>query len=274
MIYTYSQLRREPLSRRGIDKLLAVGTLRRAGRFFVSRTEDDAVVEALALGLRPTCLTAAEHHGLWVPPGTGTHVYGRRRIELPDEHIGHGWHRTWPEPSAIASPALLIEHASRCLDPLDVGILADSALRQGKLHENQVDAIRTRVPRPVSRVLARASAAAESGTESKVRLYFQLRNIPVRTQVEIPGVGRVDLVVGRRWIIECDSKAHHTGESSYEYDRERDGGALQLGYFTTRLTHRMVFAEWLRTQDRLEEITASRQHLVDPERARRARRAR
>lgn len=273
MLYTYTQLRREPYSRRTIDKLVDAGTLRRAGRFFASRSVDDAVVEALSQGLRPTCLTAAEHHGLWLPPGSGTHVYGRRRVELPEPYVDHGWNRVWPEHLPVASQALLIEHAARCLDPLDVGILADSALRQGKLHESQLDAIRASVPRPVSRVLARASASAESGTESKVRLYLQLRNIPVRSQVEIPGVGRVDLLVGRRWIIELDSRAHHTGESVYEYDRERDGSAVELGYFTTRLTHLMVFGQWARTQTRLAEIAASRQHLVAPERWIRARRA-
>ncbi|WP_338750900.1 hypothetical protein [Janibacter alittae] len=273
MLYTYRQLRGERYSRRTIDTLVAAGTLRRAGRFFASRSEDDVVVEALRRGLRPTCLTAAEHHGLWIPPGSGTHVHGRRRVDVPDSYVGHGWHRVWPEDLPVASPALLIEHAARCLDPLDVGILADSALRQGRLHESQLDVIRGAVPRPVRRVLTRASASAESGTESKVRLYFQLRNIPVRAQVEIPGVGRVDLLVGRRWIVELDSRAHHTGESGYEYDRERDGCALQLGYFTTRLTHTMVFGQWGQTQTRLAQITASRQHLLPPERWIRSRRA-
>src|SRR5699024_4198688 len=118
---------------------------------------------------------------------------------------------------------------TRCLDPMDVGILADSALHQELVHEADNAMIRRAAPRAMHRVLDRTSALAESGTETKVRLYFQLKRVPVRAQVRIPGVGRVDLLVGNRWIIECDSKEHHTGSSQYEYDRERDGAAVDLG---------------------------------------------
>ena len=222
---------------------------------------------ALRAGTRPTCRTAAKHHGLWVPPGDGQHVYARRSHSIPTGWVGHGWTHAWPESGPVASPALLLEHAGRCLDPLDVGILADSALREGRLHTADIAAIRRTAPRAVQRVLARASALAESGTESKVRLFFQLARVPVRAQVRIPGVGRVDLLVGRRWIIECDSRAHHTGASVYAYDRARDFSAVKQGYITTRLTYGMVFGEWEETTSSLTRIVRSRQHLVDPARA-------
>lgn len=264
MIYTYAQLRTEH-SRRGIDSLVREGQLIRAGRLFVTADTDEAVVAALGHGARATCLTAAKYHKLWVPPGSGRHVYTRRGREVPQGWVTHGRTEAWPEPDPVASPSLLLLHATRCLDPLDVGILADSALRQGEVHEADIAMIRRHSPRDMHRVLDRTSPSAESGTESKVRLYFQLRRVPVRSQVEIPGVGRVDLLVGHRWIIECDSKAHHTGEAKYEYDRERDAASLDQGYFTTRLTHGMVFGQWAQTTDRLDRVVASRQHLIRPE---------
>lgn len=271
MIYRQPDLRAE-YSRRQIESLVKAGQLARAGRYYVTAGTDDGVTAALRHGARATCLTAAKHHGLWVPPGSGRHVYTRRDRPVPKGWVTHGWSRSWPEPDPVASPALLLEHASRCLDPLDVGILADSALREGALHDADVAMIRRRAPRSVHRVLDRASPLAESGTESKVRLHLQLRSVPVRAQVEIPGVGRVDLLVGERWIIECDSRAHHTGESRYESDRERDVSGLGQGYFTTRLTHGMVFGQWEQTTTRLDSVLASGQHLVGPGRWIRARR--
>lgn len=211
MIHTYTDLRRDH-SRRHIGTLLVAGRLRRVGTHYVDPEAeiDEVVLEALGLGIRPTCLTAAKHHGLWVPPGTERHGYARRRPTYPEGWVAHGWTAAWPEP-----------------DPGD---------------------------------------EAESGTETKVRLFFQLRSVPVRAQVQIPGVGRVDLLVGRRWIVECDSRAHHTGEEQYEKDRRRDISAVERGYFTTRLTHGMVFRRWEKTTQRLRAVIRSGQHLVEPAR--------
>lgn len=265
MIHTAGELRSE-YSRREIHALVEHGRLLRAGRYYATTDTDDRVVTALRARVRPTCLTAARHHGLWVPPGPGQHVYVHRARALPPGWIGHGWHQTWPETEPVASPELLLTHACRCLSPLDVGVLADSALREGTLDPADVAAIRRAAPRDARRVLERATPAAESGTETRVRLFFQLRGVPVRPQVWIPGVGRVDLLVGCRWILECDSRAHHTGEVQYEYDRARDLNAAQRGYTTSRLTHGMVFGEWEATTQQLLTILRSGRHLIEPSR--------
>lgn len=66
----------------------------------------------------------------------------------------------------------------------------------------------------------------------------------VRAQVEIPGVGRVDLLIGRRLVIECDSRAHHTGEAAYESDRTRDRKLVRMGYLVIRLTYQQKLNDW------------------------------
>lgn len=265
MIYTTPELRTE-LSRREIQSLVDNEQVLKAGRYYATPGTDALVVAALRAGARPTCLTAAKHHQLWVPPGSGKHAYTHRSRPLPSGWMSHGWHQTWPEPGPVASPELLIRHACACLDPVDVGILADSALHEGTLDPADLAAIRRTAPRDAARVLERATGLAESGTETKVRLFFQMRGVPVRPQVTIPGVGRVDLVVGRRWIVECDSREHHTGMSRYEYDRGRDIAAAARGYTTNRLTYEMVFGDWAATTERLLTIVRSGQHLVAPSR--------
>lgn len=262
MIYTRDEWQG---SARELAAAVAKGEVLRAGRFYVTPDTSPEVRDALAEGLRPTCVTAAREHGLWVPPGSDRHVYGRRRTAGAG-WIGHGWHQSWPEEAAIASPELLLEHAITCLDPLDVGILADSAVHQGVVGAAEVASLTGVAPRRVARVLARVSGLAQSGTESKVRLFLQLHNVTVTPQVEIPGVGRVDNLAGRRWILESDSRAHHTGEETYAKDRTRDLCALELGYFTTRLTHWMAFGGWGSVSQTLLRVVRSGRHLADPAR--------
>lgn len=273
LIKTYTQMREE-LSRRQIDAAVAARQIERAGRYFVLPGADDAVVAALRRGARSTCLTAARYHGIWTPPGPGRHVYTRRGRASNPAWITHGYHHDWPEDEPVASPALLIEHAARCIEPLHVGILADSTLYRGLLHEADIAAIRRVSPRRVQRVLAHADKRAQSGSESKVRLYFQLRGIPVRPQVPIEGVGHVDVLVGESWIIECDSKAHHTDEGAYTTDRGRDMGTSGIGYKTSRLTYDNCFGTWDETMLWLDRMVASGQHLITPEQRIRARRVR
>lgn len=262
MIYTRSDWQG---TARELSAAVAKGEVERAGRYYVTPDTSPEVRDALAEGLRPTCVMAAREHGLWVPPASGLHVYGRRRPVGPG-WVGHGWHGSWPEEAAVASPRLLLEHAVACLAPLDVGILADSALHQGLISAEDVTALASAAPRGVARVLARVSGLAESGTESKVRLFLQLHNVTVTPQVEIPGLGRVDNLAGRRWILESDSRAHHTGEDTYAKDRTRDLHALELGYFTTRLTHWMTFGGWGRASQTLLRVIRSGRHLEDPAR--------
>lgn len=101
---------------------------------------------------------------------------------------------------------------------------------------------------------------AASGSETRVRLQFQQWRIPVRTQVLIPGIGRVDMLVGNAWILETDSRAHHTGQEAYENDRVRDFGGSSLGFRTTRLTHAQVFDRWELTQQGLWSLVQQGWH--------------
>lgn len=250
-------------SARELAAAVARGERLRAGRYYVSPDTSVEIRDALAAGLRPTCLTAAKEHGLWLPLEHGRHVYARRS-SVGAGWVGHGWHEAWPETEPVASPRLLLAHATACLDPLDVGIIADSALHLGKVSAEEIAALADDAPRRTARMLARVTGLAQSGTESKVRLFLQLHNVTMTPQVQIAGVGTVDNVAGRRWIIECDSRAHHTGEDTYAKDRARDLRALELGYFTSRLTHQMCFGGWSQTSQTLLKVIRSGRHAEDP----------
>lgn len=274
VIYSHSQLREEH-SRRDIESLVSAGRIVRAGRWLVTPDESDAVVLPLRAGCRPTCATAARHHGLWTPRSSRIHAYRPRTPRLSGGLLAHGWEDRWVEEDPVASPGLLLRHALRCLSPVEVAILADSAVHLEKVHEADVAALRRGAPRRVARVLARVDGRAESGTESRVRLLFALKGVEVEPQVVIDGVGRVDLRVGRSWIIECDSRKHHTDKQAYTRDRRRDKGARLLGYLTTRLTHEDVEEAWPTTRSELLAILRTGEHLREPaDRSRQRRRRR
>lgn len=105
---------------------------------------------------------------------------------------------------------------------------------------------------------------SQSGSETRVRLFFQRHRVPVRAQAVIPGVGHVDLLVGRSWIVEADSDAHHGARRDVMVDRHRDLTARELGYDTLRLSYEQIWHDWDRTREALLAHLRTRRHLRPP----------
>ncbi|WP_299573327.1 DUF559 domain-containing protein [uncultured Williamsia sp.] len=84
------------------------------------------------------------------------------------------------------------------------------------------------------------------------------------TQHRVPGVGRVDLLVGERLVIEVDSHAHHTGVERYEADRARDRRLVQLGYVVLRLSYHQVVHDWPETEKVVLDLIRRREHRGRP----------
>src|SRR5699024_6560528 len=167
-------------------------------------------------GVRLTCVSAARLHGLWTPKTPGTHAYGRRG-SVPSGFVRHGpYLDRWPEPDPIASPSLCLEHAARCLSAEFAATLVESALTQRLLHPAQVELLTSRLPARIRDRLLPVSGLSESGSETRVARWLRARRVPFRQQVQIDGVGRVDILVGWSWVIEVDSRAHHTSVADYE----------------------------------------------------------
>src|SRR5690606_25919148 len=105
---------------------------------------------------------------------------------------------------------------------------------------------------------------AQSGSETRLRVFFQRRNVPVATQVPIPGVGHVDLLVGQSLIVEADSQAHHSRPRNVAADRERDLTGRQLGFRSLRLSYEQIWHTWERTQRALATELRLRHHRKPP----------
>lgn len=260
---------RSDLPRHGISdadrrRLLRHGHIRRIGTWYATSQAPDGLLPILELGSRATCLTAAEHHDLWVPLHSGTHVYRPRGKGLEARatdlvHHGSGL-RSWPDTDPVAELPLALEHAARCVSVPDAAILFESALHRKKLSMRSVLHCVAHLPRVLRAQLSHLSPLAESGTETAVRWWLESLRVVVIPQVQIPGVGRVDLKLGKSWIIECDSVKYHDNDEQFHRDRARDLRLRARGYVVTRLTWEQVFLDWSNTKEQLLTILRRRDH--------------
>lgn len=258
---SYSELRGDGASRRDIERAVAAGAIIRFARgWYALPNANPDVVRAIKIGCRVGCLTGCGLHGLWVPPHAGAHcVYGAGcapPLRDPDQHS----HST-PQPKAPVWPLLdCLEQVVHRHSMESALIVLESALNQGVISQEELSGV-LRVHPVRGAAIRRYLSSAESGSETRVRLFLRRRGVAVRPQVEIGGVGRVDLLVGRTLIVECDSRAHHADPQHYEIDRARDLAARDLGFDTARLSFRQVWQQWSGTRAVLVRQIQQGKHL-------------
>ncbi|HLS62590.1 MAG TPA: hypothetical protein VK060_04380 [Ruania sp.] len=267
-LYSIPELEARGVDRSRRDQLVRQGRLVPAARgWFATAEADRSALGAIRSGVRLTCVSAARLHGLWTPTAPGTHVYGRRGL-VPPSFVPHGPYRDrWPETTPVASLPLCLEHAARCLPAELAATMIESTLTKRLLHPAQVDQLTLQLPARIRARLLPLSGLSESGSETRVARWLRARCVPFAQQVQIDGVGRVDFLVGRSWVIEVDSRAHHTLVADYERDRRRDLAARLRGYTVTRLSFTQVWDSWPATQADLAALVATRRHLRPPRRA-------
>lgn len=253
------------LTRSALDAEVATGRLIRLGRSWYGdeRTPAD-VAAALRRGTRLTCVSALRHHGLWTPLDPGRHEAAHRRAstETPPGVVGHGILRRWPDDGPILPAPLALDHLARCLGARDDAILFESAAHTGLVPLWQIDDILAGLPQRTRKALGRIDHRAESGTETVVRRFFERMGVQVEPQARIDHVGRVDLRVGERLIVECDSRAHHTSEAAYAEERRRDLQPVLMGYVVVRLTWADVMLHGEATEVLLRELIRTGRHRV------------
>lgn len=246
----------------GIDararrRLIATGRLTRITRgWYAEAAHVSAAASAVGLGGRLTCVSALELEGVWLPFRPRLHV--RIAAWAPRARgVGVVSHRRADQPLGV-DPVDDLETAVfcalRCLAPLDALIVVDSVLDKRLLSANAISRLALTAPVPVRRALAFRDGRSQSGTETIIRYHLVRRGYRVRPQYWIQGVGRVDLLVGDRLIIEADSTAFHTRDDHHAADRRRDLAAHAQGYIVVRLTYAQVAHDWERTWLQLERL--------------------
>ncbi|MFL0713489.1 MAG: hypothetical protein ACJLS2_13525 [Microcella pacifica] len=109
-----------------------------------------------------------------------------------------------------------------CL-PRELAIaVLDSALAAGAVGGFELDAVAGLLSARRRPWLALADGRAGSGTETLVRLALRDAGLRVTPQVRIPGVGRVDLLVGTKVVVEVNSELWHSTAVQRAEDYRRD----------------------------------------------------
>jgi very-short-patch-repair endonuclease len=125
----------------------------------------------------------------------------------------------------------------RCQPRAIAVAVIDSALHVGLLSMGELRAILARVPARHRVPLSMLDARSESGIESLVRVALVDAGLACATQLVIPGVGRVDLMVEGRVIVEVDGRRWHQGEQRRDYARDLAALAAGLGVVRVDYAH-------------------------------------
>lgn len=147
----------------------------------------------------------------------------------------------------------------RCEGVVPAMVALESALNRNVLPLQALEMLRAILPAWASPYLDDATAESDSGLETIARLLFRRLRIPVRAQVVIAGVRRVDLLVGDRLVLELDGRAFHSG-ADFERDRRQDLELTLRGYLVVRLSYRMVVHDWDATHRAVRELIARGLH--------------
>lgn len=259
-ILSYEQLLTAGHTEASINDLLERAQLvrLRRGWYAQSGAGQDAT-SAVKAGAFLGCLSGCKAHGLWVPPFEAVHaVYGRGRKPL--KRPGIALHR-YAAP-APASPVWPLEDClAQVIQRHDMEtslIVVESAVEKQVICQEEAESMVRATPHgDLRRYLARA----RSGSETRVRLFFQRRGVPVEALAHIRDVGEVDLRVGSRLIVECDSAAHHTSVEDRYTDGTRDLNSHLAYYDRIRLGYQQIWDEWNATQIGLSQVLKQRRHI-------------
>jgi very-short-patch-repair endonuclease len=264
LVTTRASLRAGGHSDQDIARSVETGRLirLRRGWYAVPHVPAD-LREAVARGGRIACVSALDWHGVWTMPH-GLHISVPRNGHRDTVGLTH-WttaRRLTPD-TLVDDPLTAFTQFTVCGSELEVVVAADSAMNLAILTESDVTAVLGRTRRS-RRLLARIDGSAQSGTETIVRLALRFARIPARAQVPIPGVGRVDFVVGDRLAVEVDSRAWHDNDAAFEADRRRDAALVALGYLVLRLSYRRVMYERDHLLDEVRKVVARGDHRWAP----------
>ncbi len=240
---------RKRFSDKEVETLLDTGRLRRLRHgWFAESGADSAAVRAVVAGGSLTCVSALEN--FWTPRMVHLHVRvpanSCRRVRAHSGIREHRAPRDVGQPAVKDPVALSLAMALGCVSEHQWIAMVDSVLHTTRWdpHGLQADiaAVAPAWHATVPRLMGMVDARSESGSESLLRCALVARGYDVKVQVQI-GRDRVDLLVGDRLVIECDSVAFHWSPDGLARDRQRDQRLHAQGFLPVRFTYKQIVYE-------------------------------
>jgi hypothetical protein len=195
---------------------LASGTVSRVARgVYAVPGADEQLIAIRSLPAEPACVTKAQFQGLWVlDPPAQPHVALTHSRSYP----GFVCHRSAVPPTIIDT----VVQSLRCLPELEGLVIAESAV---VLKGLPISALRQRLSgrndlRERS-IVASIVPQSQSIIECLARYLLRRAGFQVESQVNVPGLGHLDLMVDGKLGIETDGAGFHMDRASFEEDRRR-----------------------------------------------------
>ena len=124
---------------------------------------------------------------------------------------------------------------------------SDPLLVHAGCHLVQLPALRDRFPaareKAIVRLVARIRPQSGSIIETMARYLLEEAGLTVELQVQIPGMGHLDLLVDGLLSVEADGYAHHACREAYREDRRRWNVTVIRSVPTLRVTYEMLLGE-------------------------------
>ena len=230
------QLLEAGISERELAQAVRAGLLERPRPgIYALPGADPLLVRCAATNSRLTCVSAAAHYGLWLlRRPKEVHLLRPDGTFSSDRAVIH--RKTWlpGEPDVwVASKADVLLHALQCLPELEALIMVESASHQGF----SMDFLRDRLPgrrnAAARSILDLVDVGAESLLETLARTHLRRAGLHVEAQVDIRGVGSMDLLVEGCVDVETDGKEHERQKRRLK-DYRRDNVSQSLGFAVAR----------------------------------------
>lgn len=235
--------------------------------YYAGPTTPRASLVAVRIGGAVGCLTAAGSYGLWDGAEHRVHVsvpHLASRLRTRKSLVAFGSEfgaDVYPEPVVLhwtqaprppvagpetwrVSPAEALRQVMYCADEEHAIACWETALSSGLVSADLLGSLASGLPTALRARAMLVDPGAESGPESLVSQRLRRRGVSLRRQVVFPGIGRVDLLVGERVIVEVDGFAYHSEPQRFESDRRRDAMLTAAGYVVIRLSYRQVMFDW------------------------------
>ena len=221
---------------------------------------DQHTLEAVRVGGRLACVSAAAELGLFAFDHSHTHLHLDREAsrlrsphtrfrplaELPRDGVQLHW---WPLIDATDGNEFCVGikdalvQIIRCQEPRFALAALDLALHERRIRHRDLNAIFARVPAAQQSLRPQINARSEAGQETVVRQLILDAGLRCEIQVSIVGVGRVDLLVEGCVVVEADSQGFHKEWEQHIRDRSRDLLLAERGYLSLRVLYQHIMFE-------------------------------
>jgi len=233
----WSDLRSAGVSRRELATAVGAGLVSRVGfGGYVLPDAPTAVVATIRHSSALGCVSALEHRGmpLLARPTRPHLVPARARSDR-----GVIWHaRSACEDLAVSVPVALAQMGT-CRSRVETLVALDAVVRAGRADPDEVVAAsRSRDRHDLMWALRHLDTRAESVIESALRAHLLLAGVQrIDLQVELDGVGRVDVLIDGWLVVEADGFEDHSSRTAYRNDRRRGVAGVVGGWVMLRFSY-------------------------------------